>query len=102
MEDTIYDKKSLKLFTCKNPDWKSLAKDCVCFANAKGGIIAIGIENNEELPHANQRIPEGLDETIRKRISELTINVGIAVSKETGQNRGEWIKVKVFASQSTI
>lgn len=102
MEHTSYEKKSLKLFTCKNPDWKSLAKDCVCFANAKGGSIAIGIENNEELPHANQEIPAGLDETIRKRINELTINVGIAVSKETEQNGGEWIKVNVFPSQSTI
>jgi len=92
----------LKLFAGKNPDWKSLAKDCVCFANAQGGIIAIGIENNEELPPKNQKISEGLVETIRKRINELTINVGIVVSKENEQNGGEWIKVNVFPSQSTI
>lgn len=36
MENLIYDKKSLKLFTVKNPDWKSLAKDCVCLAKHSG------------------------------------------------------------------
>jgi len=102
MENTVYDKKSLKLFTGKNPDWKSLAKDCVCFANAKGGIIAIGLEDNEESPPANQKMPPGLDETIRKRISELTVNVGVNVSNETERNGGEWIRINILPSQSTI
>ena len=51
MNETQYnEKKSLRLFTNNNPDWRSLAKDCVCFANARGGIIVIGIEDNEDFP----------------------------------------------------
>jgi ATP-dependent DNA helicase RecG len=102
MEDNIYEKKSLKLFTSKYPDWKSLARDCVCLANARGGIIAIGIEDKEELPPQNQKIPNGLDQTIRKRIGELTINVGVDVTIQIAENNAEWIKITVFPSQTTV
>ncbi len=103
MEDSQYDKKSLKLFLDKNIDWKSLAKDCVCFANFKyGGIIAIGIEDKEDTPPPYQKIPQGLEETIRKRIGELTINIGVNVSKETATNGGEWIKIQILPSQNSI
>ncbi len=102
MENTQYDKKSLKLFIGNNPDWKSLAKDCVAFANAKGGRIAIGIEDKDTLPPPNQKIDDTLLATIRKRISELTINVGVNVSKQTAENQGEWIEIEIYHSQSTI
>lgn len=102
MEHTKYDKKSLRLFTCKEPDWRSLAKDCVGFANAQGGIIAIGVEDQDELPPQSQKVPDELIEIIRKRISETTINVGVKVSKEKSDNGGEWIKLDVLPSLSTI
>ncbi|GAB4452913.1 MAG: ATP-binding protein [Bacteroidales bacterium] len=102
METVNYDKKSLRLFLSTNPDWKSLAKDCVAFANAKGGIIAIGIEDKDMFPPRNQKIEDNLVETIRKRISELTINVGVDVSKKFAENGGEWIEIKIYPSQSTI
>lgn len=102
MENIQYDKKSLKLFTGNNPDWKSLARDCVAFANAKGGKIAIGIENKDTLPPPNQKIEDTLLETIRKRISELTINVGVRISKQTAENKGEWIELQIYPSQSTV
>lgn len=44
-ENLINDKKSLKIITGKTADWQELAKDCVCFANTRGGIIAIGMED---------------------------------------------------------
>jgi ATP-dependent DNA helicase RecG len=96
------EKKSLKLFTSKSPDWKSLARDCVCLANARGGIIAIGIEDKEEMPPQNQKIPTGLDQTIRKRIGELTINVGVDVTIQIAENNAEWIKITVLPSQTTV
>lgn len=103
MNETQYnEKKSLRLFTNNNPDWRSLAKDCVCFANARGGIIVIGIEDNEDFPPANQLIPEGLVETIRKRISELTINVGVDVSVNKASNNSESIEVKILPNISSI
>ncbi|PKQ68346.1 ATP-binding protein [Raineya orbicola] len=102
MEHQTFEKKSLQLFAKGNPDWKALTKECVCFANAKGGIIAIGIEDKEIDPPAHQKIPPKLDEIIRKRISELSVNVGINVSIEKASNAGEWIKIEVLPSQSTI
>ncbi|MDI3526602.1 MAG: ATP-dependent helicase RecG [Tenuifilum sp.] len=102
MENTKFEKKSLKLFTVKNPDWKLLAKECIAFANAQGGTIAIGIEDADEDPPQHQKIPDGLENNIRKRITELTINVGIEVSKEISANGGEWIRLKIFPTSSTI
>lgn len=102
MEGIHFEKKSLRLISGNNPDFHSLARECVCFANAKGGIIAIGIENNEELPPKDQKISDSIIQTIRKRINELTINVGINVVKQIAQNGGEYIEIEVFPSQSTI
>lgn len=102
MENTKFEKKSLKIFTVKNPDWKLLAKECVAFANAQGGTIAIGIEDADDGPPQHQKIPDGLKDNIRKRINELTINVGIEVSKEISANGGEWIKLTIFPNLSTI
>jgi len=101
-ENQYNDKKSLKFFLGKNIDWKSLAKDCVCFANARGGIIAIGIEDSDTEPAYNQVIPKELSDKIRKRISELTINVAIYTTVEKSKNEGEWIKIKILPSASTI
>lgn len=103
MESGQYEKKSLKLFNnLKNIDWKSLAKDCVCFANAKGGCIDISIEDDSNLPPPGQKIDDKLVEQIRKRISELTVNVGINVIKVTAENNAEYIKIKIFPSQNTV
>ena len=72
-----FDIKSLKYVTGKTANFGELAKDCVAFANTYGGYLAIGIEDGEELPDAQQVIPESLPEKVIKRINELTINVGI-------------------------
>lgn len=102
MENIHFEKKSLKLISGNNPDFNSLAKVCVCFANARGGTIAIGIEKNEDLPPENQRISDELLLTIRKRISDLTVNVGVNIVKEIAENGGEYVKLEVFPSQSSI
>ncbi|HOU83078.1 MAG TPA: ATP-binding protein, partial [Bacteroidales bacterium] len=101
-ENNTYEKKSLKSFIKANPDWNELAKDCVGFANARGGTIVIGIEDGEELPPDNQKIPDEIVENVRIRISELTINVGLNVSKEKASNGGEHIKIDILPSQATI
>lgn len=43
-ENSLYDKKSLREITGKNADWNEVAKDCVAFSNALGGVINYGIE----------------------------------------------------------
>ncbi|MBX3163672.1 MAG: putative DNA binding domain-containing protein [Bacteroidetes bacterium] len=96
------EKKSLRLVTGKNTDWNELAKDCVCFANSRGGSILIGIEDSEILPPASQKIPNDLADKLRKRIAELTVNVGTHTELKAAENGGEYIELKVFPSATTI
>ena len=102
IENSLYDKKSLKTVTGKTADFSELAKDCVAFANSKGGCLDIGIEDDEELPPENQKISDELVVKIEKRISESTINVSIAVEKVTAQNGGEYIKLHVLYNKASI
>ena len=69
------DKKSLRQITGRTADWDALAKDCVAFANAQGGRILIGIEDDAEGPSASQRIDAVLADTVRRKLSERTVNV---------------------------
>ena len=101
-ENSLFDKKSLKIIKGKTADWEELAKDCVCFANAVGGEIHIGIEDKNELPLDDQKVSNTLLENIRKRIPALTINVGIDVRKETAENGGEYVVLTVFRSSQSI
>lgn len=101
-ENSHFDKKSLKLIQGKTADWSELAKDCVCFANGVGGEIHIGIEDEEELPNATQRIKPALLDKINKTIPQLTLNVGVAPSIEIAENGGEYINLKVLRSSQTI
>lgn len=103
MEENInLDKKSLKFVTGKTADWGEIAKDCVSFANSRGGSVLIGIEDEENEPHANQKINRDLPQKIIKRVSELTINVGTTAEIITSTNGGEYINLKVLPSISTI
>lgn len=102
MENEYIDKKSLKIITGKNPDWNELAKDCVCFANARGGKILVGIEDNEEIPPDSQTIEDDLVNLTRKRISELTVNVAAIVNKKTATNGGEFIEIEIKPSQTSV
>jgi ATP-dependent DNA helicase RecG len=101
-ENSILDKKSLSIIEGKNANWKELAKDCVCFANSYGGKINIGIEDNEDEPLANQIINSKLIEDIQKRISSLTINVGIAPRVIKSNNGGEYIELSILRNSQSI
>jgi len=101
-ENQRTEKKSLKLIVGASPNWKELAKDSVCFANARGGTIYVGIEDNESLPPVNQKIDEALPANIRKRISELTVNVATHAELIIASNGGEFIELKILQSATTI
>lgn len=75
LEGQLRDQKSLRAITGKTADWKELAKDCVAFANAIGGKLLIGIEDGETAPPAAQRIPDGLIDTVQRKIRENTVNI---------------------------
>ncbi|MCK5198519.1 MAG: putative DNA binding domain-containing protein, partial [Spirochaetales bacterium] len=100
-ENSLFDKKSLQLITARNPDWKELAKDCVAFANAQGGEIHIGIEDDVDFPDKNQKIADNLIQKVNKIIPQQTINVGIKAEKCIAGNRGEFIKLRIFRSAQT-
>ena len=83
-ENIIIDKKSLKFLRGAHTDWYELAKDCICFANAQGGFIYIGIEDNETVPPKN--ILNQDDEAgLRNWIGRL-IELGLVV--KTGKGKG--------------
>lgn len=102
-ENKNIDKKSLKFLRGNQTDWVELAKDCVCFANAQGGVIYIGIEDKATLPPEKQKIHDrNLPDVIQKNIAHRTINVGIAVTINTADNEAEYIQIQVFRNTQTI
>lgn len=102
-ENKNIDKKSLKFLKGRQTDWDELAKDCVCFANAQGGFIYIGIENNESSPPEKQEISDrNLPDIIQKNIAHRTVNVGVAVTIEIAENKAEYIQIQVFRNAQTI
>lgn len=102
LENSESDKKSLRIVQGSTADWSELAKDCVCFANGKGGTIYIGVEDDADMPPADQRIKKSIVEKINQVIPQRTINVGISATIETAANGGEFIEVKIYRSTQTI
>ena len=94
-ENSLYDRKSLRAVLGKTADFNELAKDCVAFSNAQGGVIDIGIEDNNILPPEGQTIPEGLTTTIVNKISSLTNAVTVA-------DNAEYIKLHVLRSLNAV
>jgi len=99
-ENQSIEQKSLRKVTGTTADWKGLAKECVCFANARGGTILIGIEDGASEPPQDQIIPRDLPGKIQKRIGELTVNVAIATEIKTASNGAEYIELRVSRSHS--
>lgn len=95
--DTV-DCKSLRKIQGRTADWKEIASACVCFANAAGGRLLIGIEDEQAAPASGQAIDEALLAQLRKRIGELTINVQVAPRIVTADNGGQFIELEVARS----
>ena len=101
-ETTTFDIKSLRTVKGKSKNFDELAKDCVAFANARGGNIHIGIEDGCSLPPESQTIEEDLPGTVQLRISQLTINTSVVANKVIAENGGEYIDLLIHPSVSTI
>lgn len=95
LEDQSTDRKSLRMISGKSADWNEIAKDCVCFANAQGGRLLIGIEDGHTFPPAGQTIPAELLEQLRKRVGELTVNVQLLPQIVTADNGGQYIEAVI-------
>jgi ATP-dependent DNA helicase RecG len=94
-EGQLFDKKSLRAVSGKTADWDELVKDCVAFANATGGRLLIGIEDDQDLPPASQQIPVGLPDTVRRKLAERTVNVVVLPNIMTANNGGQYIDLTV-------
>lgn len=92
------ERKSLRAVTGRTAGWSDIARVCVCFANGSGGRILIGIEDGETLPPAAQRVPSELPDRLRRRISELTVNVQALPTIQVAPNGGELIELAVERS----
>lgn len=94
-EGQLLDKKSLRAVSGKTADWGELVKDCVAFANATGGHLLIGIEDNQDLPPASQQIPVGMPDTLRRKLAERSVNVVALPNIVTATNGGQYIDLTV-------
>jgi ATP-dependent DNA helicase RecG len=100
LEGQLLDQKSLRAVTGKTADWNELAKDCVAFANATGGRLLLGIENDQHQPPADQRIPFDLPDTLRRKLTERTVNVTVLPNICTAANGGQYIELTVPRSMA--
>lgn len=103
VEDHVTEYKSIQKLIGPKADVKDLAKTCVCLANAKGGTLAIGIEDKTQLPPADQRIDVRIVNEQLRRLAGQAFNVALA-SPEIKQaaNGGEYFTIRVLPSASSI
>lgn len=97
-ESQHVDQKSLRVVSGRSADFPALAADCVCFANAAGGCLRIGIEDGESEPPPTQVVEPSLIDDLRKRIGERTVNVQVAPEIVRSANGGEYIALTVARS----
>lgn len=100
LEGQLLDQKSLRAVTGKNADWNELAKDCVAFASATGGRLLLGIEDGQEQPPADQRVPTDLPDTLRRKMAERTVNVTVLPRIVTAPNGGQFIELTIPRSMA--
>lgn len=103
VEDQNKDYKSLKKAIGSKANHRDLADTCVCFANADGGQIIIGIEDQDDAPPIHQRIKqEDLNYLIRS-LRSLTDGVAIVNNgMVTHENGGEYFILQILPSTRTI
>lgn len=94
-EGQLLDKKSLRAVLGKTADWAELVKDCVAFANATGGHLWIGIEDDQNLPPAGQLVPADLPDMLRRKLAERTVNVVALPNLLTATNGGQYIDLTI-------
>ena len=102
IENSHWDKKSLRALTKSNPDWDELAKDCVAFANAYGGTIVFGIEDSMDEPSPVQKIPDGLPAKVQKQVQSRTVNVSVIPQLRVAENGGELLELLVQRNATAI
>lgn len=101
-ENSIYDRKSIQSIQGKKADFDELAKDCVAFSNAEGGMIDFGIEDGEQLPPEGQKVDAGLPVTVANRVNGLTQGVMVSIEVLTAKNGGEFLRLHILRNPNAI
>jgi ATP-dependent DNA helicase RecG len=102
-EDSNVDFKSLRKAIGAKSDAESLAESCVCFANAQGGTLVVGIENKQSEPPANQKIDIQEMNKLISRLRSLTDGVALANPEvHKHDNGGEYFSFKILPSSRVI
>ncbi len=103
IEDINKDYKSLRKAIGDKSRLRELAETCVCFANAQGGEIIIGIEDKDSGPPGNQKLDQEKINKVVKTLRGLTDGVGL-VNPEIirHENGGEYFIIRVLPSTRTI
>jgi len=87
----------------KSDGLRDLAITCVSFANAQGGKIIIGIEDNESEPPLNQIIDIKLTNETITRLRSLCFNVGLALNDiETHDNGSQFFSITVHPTLKSL
>jgi ATP-dependent DNA helicase RecG len=103
IEDQNKDYKSLQKAIGSKANHRDLADTCVCFANAQGGDIIIGIEDKNDSPPTKQKINQEDINSLIKSLRSLTDGVGIVCSEIlTHENGGEYFVLKILPSTRVI
>ena len=100
-ENSLYDKKSLREIIGKSADWNEVAKDCVAFSNAQGGVIDYCIEDDADAPPADQKVSEEIAINLEKKISGKTQNVSVHAEIRTHENGGQYIRLHIVRGTSS-
>lgn len=102
-ENHTVDYKSLRLAIGSKSNLHDLAETCVCFANAQGGTIVVGIEDEQTEPPLGQKINQDEVNKVISRLRSLTDGVGLANPDIiTHSNGGQYFLFKVLPSTRTI
>ncbi|MEE4382532.1 MAG: RNA-binding domain-containing protein [Pseudomonadales bacterium] len=94
-EGQLLERKSLRAVLGNSANWAELAKECIAFANAVGGVLEIGIEDDAESPPADQRIPSELPEQVCRKLADRTVNVQILPRIVAATDGGQYLELRV-------
>lgn len=102
-EGQTVEYKSIRKIRSNHPEWSGLAKECVGFANAQGGHLYIGVEDDSCQTPEGQVIPESELNDVIRRINGNTENVTFgATTIEDSPSSGQYIKIQVLPSKNVL
>ncbi len=95
--------KSIRKIRSGDKGFKDLAVTCVAFANAQGGTVYIGIEDEDKAPLPNQVVDENeINDTI-SRLRSLCFNVSLVSSERlTYNNNAQYFELYIAPSLKSI